>query len=88
MIKYFLNAFIAHQNTFGGEIELRARLESYISTHIKIDEFDGVPVVLLVIDGDEASIQSVFHSIKNCIPCIFVDVSFLTFVLFCIYTRK
>jgi hypothetical protein len=53
-------------NTFGGEIEFRARLESHIQKKI--------PVVMVVVEGGPNTVKTVLKSIQNEIPCIFVDV--------------
>ena len=59
------------QLMFGGEIDFRARLEAHIARLLK------VPLVLLVVEGGPNTAKTAFESIKNNIPCIFVDVNFL-----------
>lgn len=52
---------------FGGEIELRARLESEL-----VSQFD-IPVVMLLLGGGRHTVIQVKESIDNNTPCIFFD---------------
>ena len=65
----------SHQNNFGGEILFRARLESYLLNTVRVDEFDTVPVIMVVLDGGPNTAISVIQSINKKIPCMFVNKS-------------
>lgn len=65
----------SHQNQYGGEIEYRARFEAYMNKTVKVDEYDGVPVVMIVLGGGPNTARQIIHSVKKKIPCIFVNKS-------------
>ena len=57
---------------FGGEIDFRADLESAISKSNSNNS--KIPIVVLVLEGGVGTIKTVFESINNQSPCVFIDV--------------
>lgn len=60
-------------NEFGGEIDFRARLESHLHKTVKIENYEDVPVIMVVIGGGPNTARTVIESIKKKIPCVFVN---------------
>jgi hypothetical protein len=62
----------AKQNFFGGEVELRAQLEAELAQGDKTTR--NIPVVLVVIEGGQITIDCVQKSVTKKIPCLFIAV--------------
>ena len=69
--------------SFGGEIDFRAALESEISKGRKSEKntiTNEIPIVLLVLEGGVGTLKTVFESVKNNTPCVFVEVCILNLI--------
>ena len=66
---HFILVDNAQENMFGGEINLRGKLESAISK-----SSNGIPVVVLVLEGGPNTLETVLNSVKNGSPCVFIEV--------------
>jgi hypothetical protein len=71
-------------DTFGGEIDFRARLETEIcsGSYKQIDDSIAanrdelkIPLVLVVFDGGPNTVNTVYKSILQKTPCLFVHVN-------------
>jgi hypothetical protein len=69
---HFIMVDNARQNTFGGEIPLRAKLESEIAKGDSTTR--AIPVVVVVIEGGPLTVECVLCSVRQNIPCLFIDV--------------
>ena len=66
-------------NNFGGEINIRTQLESAVSNYHSgqskaKENKDKIPVIVLVIGGGPNTFNTVYESVKNNSPCIFIVV--------------
>jgi hypothetical protein len=69
---HFIMVDNARQNTFGGEIPFRAKLEAEIAKGDSTTR--PIPVLMVVIEGGPLTVQCVLASVRQNIPCLFIDV--------------
>lgn len=63
-------------NSFGGEILMRSKLESALSQHVEkcgVKSMSSTPIVVLIIGGGRDTVRQVNESIRNNLPCVFID---------------
>jgi len=70
---HFILVDNSRENEFGGEIDFRARLEDHLRQTVKIGEYDELPVVMVVLDGGPNTARAVKKSVRERIPCIFIN---------------
>ena len=63
-------------NQYGGEIELRANLESQIAKY-KLNTkgtVEKIPIVVIVVGGGPNTVNVCMQSVKSNSPCVFIKV--------------
>ena len=60
-------------NEYGGEVELRGKLERAI---VNFDESNRAQIVVLVLEGGPNTLSTVLNSVVNGSPCVFIEVKF------------
>jgi transient receptor potential cation channel subfamily M protein 2 len=73
---HFILVDNAKLNDFGGEIDFRIKLEKEISKGNQ--KTKPIPLIMVVIEGGPNTVKCVLQSVKNGIPCVFIDVIFFS----------
>ena len=63
----------ARLNVFGGEIDSRSRIEKALFC-CNGEQREAIPLVIVCIEGGPNTVWQVLESVKNGIPCLFVNV--------------
>lgn len=61
-------------NEYGGEVELRGKLERAI---VNYENSNKAQIVVLVLEGGPNTVATVLNSVVNGSPCVFIEVKFI-----------
>ena len=61
-------------NVFGGEIDLRSKVESSLYIGNTETKRQSIPMVIVCIEGGPNTVWHILKAVENNIPCLFIDV--------------